>query len=95
MKNPQNMAIAVLLITAVVLGALVIANFAVPQPAQAASSVKGAEWIMLTAVFGNYDLLYIVDINARKMRNYYLNDQSRTIDPVDGIDLNQAFAQLP
>jgi len=93
-KDPQSFVIALLLVTAAILGAMVFTAYrGTSQTAYAEASVKQGDYVMVTGAWStNNDLLYVLDLAARKLNVYYLNDQRSTIDPVTDADLNAVFA---
>jgi len=97
MKDTKNLTIAILGITALVLLALLIGT-KIEQPAQAGTgySYKTSDWIMVTGqATRNTDLLYLINVGARKMKVYVPNkatgNQPPKIDVHDTLDLNKVF----
>ncbi|MHC4294226.1 MAG: hypothetical protein ACYSTL_01430 [Planctomycetota bacterium] len=94
MKNGQDIAIGLLAITAVVLGAMLVASFTSAKPAYAAAPLKGGDYILGTgAVTSSRDLTYVVDIATKQLNVYSANTNNNTLDIVDTVDLERAFRQ--
>ena len=95
MKDTQNITIGLLLITAVILGAMLISSYMTSNNvAYAGSSVKQADYIMGNGTISrSVDLVYVVDIAARQLNAYTSDINTNTINLVDRVDLNRAFSQ--
>jgi len=93
MRDSRNITIGLLVVTAGILAALLVLSQS-PQSARATGvSVKQGDYILLTGRFGqSTDLIYVVDIAARRLNTYVLNRNSRAIEPVDATNLAKAFA---
>lgn len=96
MNNTQNFTIAVLLIVAVVLGALVVSTYVgTSHEAYAEASVKQSIYVMGTGFWnGTMELVYILDISARKLNAYSLdttNPNAPRLTYVDSADLERVF----
>jgi uncharacterized SAM-binding protein YcdF (DUF218 family) len=91
MKDPQNITIAILLATAVVLGTMLAFTLGTRE-AQAAASVRGAQYIMVTGEVSNIrDVLYVIDITSRQVCVYDVNWVKKTLDLVDRKPLDEVF----
>jgi hypothetical protein len=93
MRESQNITIALLLVTAAVLGGLLFTGYmANDDAAYAAASVKGGDYIMGTAPKSDtLDFVYVVDISARQMILYEANINNWSIDMVARVDLDRVF----
>jgi len=92
MNTRQNITIGLLLLTAIILGAMVVSTYTA-SPAYAASSIKQGDYIMVTgAASDKIDLLYVVDIAARRLNAYYVDFNTSSIELMDSVDLKQVFA---
>lgn len=94
MKNGQNLAIVLLVITAVVLTGILVGSYSfTSQSAYAATPVKGGDYIQLTAgISTSSDLLYIINTAVRRMNAYQLNPNSnKGLELIATVDLEQAF----
>jgi len=97
MKNSQNIAIVLLLITASILTGLLGACYlGTGQSAiGSAASVKGGDYIMVTGSFNaDSDFLYVVDIAANKLSIYFLNPNTNSIVQGNTVDLAKAFGTV-
>lgn len=89
--DTKNVTIALLTITAVMLGLLVMGTVRENQ-AYAASPAAAGRYIMITSQFSQYtDLLYIIDVLDQNINVYAYNQQTRRLEPVDQVDLRKAF----
>lgn len=91
MKNPQNLTLIILLVTAAILGAVVVGTYS--TEAYAEVSVKQGDYVMGTMAFSEArDLLYVIDIAARRLNTYTINTVSNAVEPVDmTVDLERSF----
>jgi len=94
MRNTQNITIGLLLVTAVVLGSLVVATYVnTSSPAYADTSVAKYNYIMCTGAWSkSQDFLYVIDIAQRKMNVYFLDQNRNALEVIDQTDLRQAFS---
>jgi hypothetical protein len=93
MRHPPNATVILLLASAVLLGALFFSLDHLPV-AQAESSTRGGDYIMVTGGLDeDTDLLYIVDVKAQRLNTYYLDDDSRSkqIRRLTTLDLKRVF----
>jgi len=81
-KNTQNTTIVLLLITASILTAMLVAPYIGTEPAAYGdSSVRQGKYIMATGGYDqNIDLLYVVNIETQKMAVYAPNQARRSLD---------------
>jgi hypothetical protein len=93
MNQTENITIVLLLVSAAVLGAmLVVFHHTGEAPAQAAASSRGGEYIMTAGAYSSArDLLYVVDITAQKLNTYTVNINTGAVERVDGTDLTKIF----
>ena len=72
MKDPKNMTIAMLCVSAAILTTVLI--LAGGQPAMADAPVAGGDYIIVTGAYSNnIDLLYIIDRTQQTMNAYVLD----------------------
>jgi hypothetical protein len=96
MTDRQNTAIVLLLITAVILTGLLVATYwQTDQVAQAQSSSRRGNYIVVSGEYrqGSLDLIYVVNLATRSMNVYHGNDDTMAIELMDRVDLERAFAQ--
>ena len=95
MKNPQNITIALLAVTAVIMGSMLLSGYmASPNAAYADTPIKQGDYILGTGGYTTAtDLLYVIDIAARRLNVYYANINTNALDAVDWVDLNKAFQE--
>jgi hypothetical protein len=94
MKNTQNITIAMLSITAAVLLAILLVNLSSDQAQAGGVSIKQGDYIIGTGSgsTGN-DLIYVIDIAAKKLVVYGLDINRGLLEAIDGVDLVKAFAE--
>ena len=96
MKN-QNITIVLLIATSALLIGILLATYAgtsSPDAQASGTTVKGGDYIMCTAAWTNSeDLLYVIDVVARKMNVYAFNSTNKTIEmlPKGQADLKLLF----
>ena len=96
MKNTQNVTIAVLTVTACILLAMVLGSFLADRATAGVPSIKQGDYIMGTGAYSNdRDLLYLIDIAARRLNVYWPNINTNSLELVDKVDLQQAFSEKP
>ena len=79
MKDTQNMAIALLGVTAVILTALLIGTYTTNR-AYADTAIKGYGYVMVAGQRSeNMDLLYVIDIAAQKLNVYGRDVKTRRL----------------
>ena len=72
MKDPKNMTIGMLCVSAVILMTVLV--LADRQPAMADAPVAGGDYIIVTGAYSkNIDLLYVIDRTQQTMNAYVLN----------------------
>lgn len=92
MRDNRNLAIGVMVITAVVLlVGIVLSGPVGPDRALAIGQLdRGGDYIMLTGQFSpNSELLYITDAAAQRLNVYGYNPSNRQFVIWDSIDLTQ------
>ena len=93
MKDTQNVTIILLVITAVILGAMVVSAFRA-APAYAESAGKARNYIVAPGAWNNErDVFYVIDLASRRLNLYGVNTQTKTIELADSKDLDQELAQ--
>jgi len=92
MKDPRNLTIATLCVSATILATvLVLMQLSGGSPVYADSPSVAGDYILITgAVSRTDDMLYIIDRTAMKMNAYYV-DRSHRITLRDQADLRQLF----
>ncbi len=91
MKDSQNVTIAILCVSAAVLGAL-LAFTTNTGRTYADVSAGAGDYVMFTAeITDSSDLLYIIDRTTRRMNAYQFKALENTINLVDQVDLAKAF----
>jgi len=94
-KSNENVTIVLLAATAVVLTCLLLATYMqTNEPAWAEAATRGGNYIVTTGEWNeNLDLIYVINIAARKLNVYYGNSKTRTLDLIETIDLEKVFSQ--
>ena len=97
MKNPQNITIMLLVISAAILTALLVGMqvYTTPQ-AQAGTSVRHQQSSYIVSVAhysSSMDWVYVVDIKTRKINSYFADPQAKRIRLLDSTDLELVFRQ--
>jgi len=99
MKDMQNVTIGLLLVTAVILGAMLVSSYMTTnRTAYADTPVKQADYILGTGAWSEAtDLVYVLDIAARRLNVYFMDTRRARPSMVlrDSVDLNQAFGTRP
>jgi hypothetical protein len=73
MKDPKNLTISLLCVSAAILASILIVLYT-NTPAPAASPARGGDYIMITgSVTNSLDLLYIFDLAALRVNTYVFN----------------------
>ena len=93
MKDTQNVTIAILLVMAAVLAVMLIGVYrGTTQQAYGDTSIKQGDYIMVTGGISEMaDMLYVVDVAARRMNAYALNRDTQVMEIKDTVDLTRAF----
>ena len=93
MKDTQNVTIAMLLISAVILTVMLVAAYTnTSQDAYAKTSIKQGDYIMVNGDWSpSIQLLYIVDIAANKLNVYYTPPAGNQLKLIHTVDLDKAF----
>jgi hypothetical protein len=93
MTQSKNISIAVLCVSAVILGTILVLTL-LTAPAAANTPSIGANYLMFTGrVTGNDDFLYIVQPATGQMKVYTYNSGANKIEWVDKIELDQRFKE--
>ena len=92
MKNSQDILIVLLLATAAILAGLVVSVHTADR-AYAEPSAKGGGYIVASGrVSSDMDLLYVIDVGARKLNCYGYSIQTKQLElGRQPIDLAQLF----
>lgn len=94
MKDTQNIAVILLLCTAVILTGLLIGSYAMTsQEAQANSSQRFGSYITAVGAFSNStELVYVLNIDVGVLNVYALDTNKGVIELRDAVDLKRHFA---
>lgn len=94
MHDKTNITIAMLIVSAAILGGMMLAG-TLTAPATAATPIRGGDYIMVTGSYlGAIDILYVLDIAAGKMNAYVTHPvEPFSLTLKDQINLKQAFVQ--
>jgi len=99
MKDMQNVTIGLLLVTAVILGAMLVSSYmTADRAAYADTPVKQADYVLGTGAWAkSTDLVYVLDIAARRLNVYFMDTRRARKDMqlIDRVDLNRAFGTAP
>jgi len=89
MKTSQNITIAVLSISAVILlTAFLGSHFSPLQPALAEMPFAQGDYIVCTGAYSpGLEVVYVLRPSARRLNVYVINAASNAIDLVDSVDL--------
>lgn len=91
MNDTKNVSIALLTITAVLLGLLVMGTMR-GNKAYAAAAAVGGRYVMINGQNGTYtDLIYVIDVIDQTINVYAYNRKTHLLDPADQVDLRKAF----
>jgi len=96
MKNSKNTTIAVLCVTAALLGSAVLyVHYNLPETQAASSQSVAGDYLMVTgAVSGSMDMLYVTDTVTQKMNAYQVDLRNRSIAlaPKSTVDIKKMVA---
>jgi len=91
MKDTQNLTIVFLLVTAAVLAAILVGTYAAPS-AYADSPYKGGDYVIARGSWAEtLDIIYVLDIAAKKLNVYVPDVRNNRLDVRDTVNLEQAF----
>ena len=94
MKDSQNITIALLCVSAAVLGTMVAWTYHAEEAQAAGVSASAGEYIMFTGeVTATTDMLYIIDLTKKRMNAYVFEPMANVIELKDQVDLGKAFRQ--
>ncbi len=95
MQNSHNLTIGLLVVTAIILGAMLLTSYMDSQnTAYADTPIKGGDYLMgAGALTDKHDLLYVIDIGTRRLVAYSIDVNKKTVLLVDRIDLEKAFSR--
>ena len=93
MKDSQNITIALLLATAGILIAMLIATYVqTSRPAYADSPDRRGNYVIVAGAWSaSTDLVYMINIAHKKLNVYYSNQGANTLELIDDVDLGRAF----
>ncbi len=93
MRNPTNMTIAVLCVSAAILIGVLVGL----KPASAVTSESRAgDYIMINCQqMGTWGIVYVIDKSAQRLNGYTLEKNRRRIDLVVSQSLDQLFPAAP
>ena len=90
MKDNRNITIAVLAVSALVLLAVLLGSQLQTPSAYAEASVKQSDYIIVNgSVDSAMDIVYVINISARKVVAYAPNRQNHTLNIVDSVGLEK------
>ena len=93
MKDTQNVTIVLLAVTALVLGALLIA---MPETAKASDSARQGNYLITSVRTNNSrELVYVVNIPLQGVIVYGLDTGRNEIVQIASMDLRKAFGVAP
>ena len=76
MKNPQNITIGLLVVTASILTTLLVAGYLYTEPAYGVSTAKDGDYIIASGSYDqDRDFVYVIDIAAQKLCIYLPDPQ--------------------
>ena len=91
MKDPKNLTIAMLCVSAAILATALLLLPAADE-ARADTPVRGGDYIMVTGAYSSLiDLLYIVDRSQQKLNVYVLDLTQRDLLVKSQVNLKLAF----
>ena len=92
MTDTKNVSIALLTITAVLLG-LVLMGTIGENKAYAGAAASAGRYVMINGQNGTYtDLIYVIDVYDQTINVYAYNRKTNRIAPADQVDLRKAFS---
>jgi len=95
MNKTQDITIVLLLVCAAVLGTLLVGAYSsTGDRAFAAGTTRAGNYLMCTGFLSEtMDLLYVIDVGARRLNVYGADDNKMALDLVQdaGVDLSKAF----
>ena len=93
MNSNRNTTLVLLLITALILGALVVATYT-PATALAESPDRRGNYIMIPGQWSSStDLIYVINIATRKMNAYFANTNTNSLELIDNVELQKVFGR--
>lgn len=93
MNANRNITLVLLLITALVLGALVAATHW-PRTAYADTPDRRGNYIMVAGQWSrSTDLIYVINIATRKLNVYFANRSTNNFELIDSVDLQKVFGK--
>jgi len=93
MKTSENITIAVLSISAIILlVALLGSHFVSVQPALAGMPFSQGDYMICTGAYAaGLDVVYVLQPSARRLNVYAINPTSNAIDLLDSVDIAVAL----
>ncbi len=99
MKNPQNITIALLVLSATILTGMLVGLHLYDTPsAEAFTGVRHQQAsIIMTSgsVSGSYSVVYVIDVRTRRLNAYASDINTGSVRAMDTIDLDLAFRTMP
>lgn len=93
MKDPKNLSIALLCVSATVLATVFVLLSSTAAPAYADTPVRGGDYIMITGAYSeSVDLLYVIDVVAQRVNTYVFNPQTNELVLRDQFNLKPVFS---
>ena len=93
MRNNQNAAIVLLLVSAAILTGVLVGMWQqTSEPALASTTTRDGDFAAATGAFSDQlDMLYLIDIRAQQLNLYVANINTNAIELRDTVDLARAF----
>ncbi len=92
MRDPKNLTIALLCVSAAILGTALLLSMTVATPAYGETPVRAGDYILLTGAYSDStDLIYVTDVAAQKINTYVFNPASNELLLRDQFNLVPAF----
>ncbi len=94
MNDSGNITIGLLVVTAVILTSMLVGTFfQTAQPVLAEGPARSGNYIVASGRWNvNVDITWIINVAARQLNIYYANHKTDSIELIDTVDLEQAFA---
>ena len=96
MQNTGTLTIVLLVVSAMVLTAMLVGGFCQTSTSAQATgaSARLGNYILASGQWtADVDLLYVINITARRLNVYYANTDTNAVELIDSVDLERAFTQ--
>ena len=93
MKDTQNITILMLLVTATILGAMLVGAYVgTSQRAGGETSTRHMGFIVVTGrASATTEAMYILDLETKRLNTYFLNQRNNSIEFLATVDLEKVF----